>query len=58
MVRDGTTSQMAKSCVPVPRRAVLVSAAGEGQGRGLGEPGAAMQLECVSAEKLMEYLRV
>lgn len=43
---------------PMPCLAALVSSAGEGQGRGLGKPGAATQLECVSAEELMECLLV
>lgn len=52
------TSQLAKSCVPMACLAVLVFSAGEGQGRGLAKPGAAPQLECVSAGELTEHLRV
>lgn len=43
---------------PVPCLVVLLSSAGEEQGRGLGKPKATTQLESVSAEKLTEYLYV
>jgi len=58
VVKGGTTSLMAKWCVPMPCLVVLPSSTGEGQGRGLGEPEATTQLESVSAEKLTEHWRV
>lgn len=44
--------------MPVLCLLVLLSSAGDVQGRGLGEPEATTQLESVSAEKLTEYSHV